>query len=77
METSILEQNSRTETAITVEPEFEPMTFAVRLGATHFFALLNGFFVAAVFAFVTVVQVSQRRTTKLCFERMNVQDTDS
>jgi CBS domain containing-hemolysin-like protein len=30
------------------------MTFAMRLGATLFFVLLNGFFVAAKFAFVTV-----------------------
>jgi CBS domain containing-hemolysin-like protein len=36
------------------EHGFETMTFAVRLGATLFFVLLNGFFVAAEFAFVTV-----------------------
>jgi len=36
------------------EPGFEMMTFAVRLGATLLFVLLNGFFVAAEFAFVTV-----------------------
>jgi len=37
-----------------VEHEFEAMTFVVRLGATLFFVLLNGFFVAAEFAFVKV-----------------------
>ena len=37
-----------------MEHEFEAMTFAVRLGATLFFVLLNGFFVAAEFAFVKV-----------------------
>ena len=37
-----------------VEQEFETMTFVVRLGATLFFVLLNGFFVAAEFAFVKV-----------------------
>jgi CBS domain containing-hemolysin-like protein len=36
------------------DPGFETMTFAVRLGATLLFVLLNGFFVAAEFAFVTV-----------------------
>jgi len=39
---------------IEVEHEFEATTFAVRLGATLFFVLLNGFFVAAEFAFVKV-----------------------
>ena len=42
------------EMEIDVEHEFEAMTFAVRLGATLFFVLLNGFFVAAEFAFVKV-----------------------
>lgn len=37
-----------------IEPGFEGLTFAVRLAATLFFVLLNGFFVAAEFAFVTV-----------------------
>jgi len=37
-----------------VEHEFEAMTFVVRLAATLFFVLLNGFFVAAEFAFVKV-----------------------
>ncbi|MCW8985392.1 MAG: hemolysin family protein, partial [Thermoanaerobaculales bacterium] len=37
-----------------MEHEFEVTTFAVRLGATLFFVLLNGFFVAAEFAFVKV-----------------------
>jgi CBS domain containing-hemolysin-like protein len=42
------------ELEIKVDHEFEAMTFAVRLGATLFFVLLNGFFVAAEFAFVKV-----------------------
>ena len=42
------------ETEIEVEHEFEAMTFVVRLGATLFFVLLNGFFVSAEFAFVKV-----------------------
>ena len=33
---------------------FEPMTFVVRIVATLFFVGLNGFFVAAEFAFVKV-----------------------
>ena len=37
-----------------MDHEFEAMTFVVRLGATLFFVLLNGFFVAAEFAFVKV-----------------------